>query len=194
MKNCTIEGCNKPVHAKGLCNAHYHRKWHGKDVSAPFLVKVSLEQKLEFIKTVVLKHESDECLPWPFTKNPAGYGTMHLDGDNSTIVSRFVCEKVNGPPPTPQHQAAHSCGKGHEACVNPRHLSWKTRKENTADAFTHGTFAIGERHPNTSLTQKDSDEIRELKGKFSLKEIAEIYSVSLSTISNIHTGKTWKRR
>lgn len=50
-----------------------------------------------------------------------------------------MCQKAHGDPPSPKHDAAHSCGRGHEGCVNPNHLSWKTKKQNQADRITHGT-------------------------------------------------------
>lgn len=60
-------------------------------------------------------------------------------GGRSVIVARMVCEEVNGPPPTPAHQAAHSCGKGHLGCITPQHLRWATQVENEADKLIHGT-------------------------------------------------------
>lgn len=46
---------------------------------------------------VVLAHDSDDCLIWPFG-NTRGRGRMSLKG-RGTFVSRQVCEEVNGPPP-----------------------------------------------------------------------------------------------
>lgn len=36
-----------------------------------------------------------------------------------------------GPPPTPKHEAGHTCPDGeNDLCVNPYHLEWMTRTEN----------------------------------------------------------------
>ncbi|WP_292637037.1 hypothetical protein [Mesorhizobium sp.] len=60
-------------------------------------------------------------------------------------VSRLVCEEVHGPPPSPDHEAAHSCDNGDLGCATKRHLSWKTPKENTADKFKErGIFPSAE--------------------------------------------------
>jgi hypothetical protein len=69
--------------------------------------------------------ETDECVTWPFSRNRDGYpsGQKH----------RWVCEKVNGPSPSARHVAAHSCDRGHEGCINKRHLEWKTHAENMRD-------------------------------------------------------------
>ncbi len=51
----------------------------------------------------------------------------------------------------------------------------------------------GENHPNSKLLEKNVVEIKELlKEKVTQKKIAEIYGVSLSTISRINTGENWK--
>lgn len=46
-------------------------------------------------------------------------------------AARLVLEWKEGPPPSPLHEAGHTCPKGeHELCVNPDHLTWMTREEN----------------------------------------------------------------
>jgi hypothetical protein len=52
---------------------------------------------------------------------------------------RVMCEIAHGPKPAPGFVAAHTCGKGREGCVNPRHLRWASQKENMADKLLHGT-------------------------------------------------------
>jgi hypothetical protein len=98
-----------------------------------------------FYREVVLTWTSDECLLWPYAKISSGYGQMAIEpgrrgkSGKRVLVSRRVCEDTNGPPPTPHHDAAHSCGKGHLGCCNPKHLHWATRLENVAEAIAHGT-------------------------------------------------------
>src|SRR6478735_5284661 len=140
FKACSVEGCNGNARTqnggvRGLCRAHYLRFWR----SPAFERQLSeYGSPLDFIINVALQHKTDECLIWPFARGGNGYAYASLDGKVGT-VHRYVCRKVNGEPPTPKHDAAHSCGKGHEACISPVHLSWKTRKENCADMMRHGT-------------------------------------------------------
>jgi hypothetical protein len=93
-----------------------------------------------------VSYQGEDCLTWPFSR--FGYGTIY----GHKHAHRVMCELAYGPAPSPRHQVAHSCGKGHEGCVNPRHLRWATPKENSADMVLHGTALRGERAINVKLT------------------------------------------
>ncbi|MDX1117059.1 hypothetical protein GOL29_03285 [Sinorhizobium medicae] len=185
---CKIETCEKKTYAKGFCQGHYNRLLKygdptgGKPSPSP---KGSAEA---FYRNVVIKHESNDCLIWPYSKAGSGYGFVVLEG-NRFYVHRLVCEMANGLAPTPKHQAAHACGNS--SCVNPSHLSWKTRKENEADKLIHGTHHRGSNCPTAKLSEADVLEIRRLKGVKPGIELARDFNVSRSTISHIHTGKSW---
>jgi hypothetical protein len=60
--------------------------------------------------------QKDCCLIWPFGRNSTGYGLVTIDGEQ-TYAHRAMCKRVHGEPPTPEHQAAHSCGRGHDGCL-----------------------------------------------------------------------------
>jgi hypothetical protein len=106
-------------------------------------------------------------------------------------ASRVMCILAHGPAPSPLHVAAHSCGKGTDGCVNPKHLRWATEKENYEDAVAHGVAARGERHGSAILTEKAVAEIRE-KGVKNKSELAQKFGVSVWTIYNVCSGKRWK--
>lgn len=131
---------------------------------------------------------SDSCLLWPFGKCN-GYGTLGVDG-KIHYAHRLMCQLVNGPAPSNDHEAAHSCGRGHEGCVNPRHLSWKTRTDNQLDRALHGTKNDG---PRGKLSAQQAAEILALKGKIPQREIAAKFGVSRSNVSFIHCGKAWNK-
>jgi hypothetical protein len=180
---CSIPGCGKPHIARGLCDRHYRRwKRHGNPLGGRIL-----GETWRFLREVVLPYAGDKCLIWPYSRTVKGYRQI---GRNQ-IVSRLACERVHGPAPSPQHQAAHNCGNGHLGCVNPRHLSWKTVKENHADKIVHGTALIGERNPAARLTIELVRRIRALKGTMTHQEIGARFGVSRTRISMILTGKSW---
>jgi hypothetical protein len=89
-----------------------------------------------------IAYEGDDCLIWPHAKNEHGYAIVLKDGKNK-LVSRIICEAVNGPPPSEKPESLHSCGNGHLGCVNKRHLRWGTHAENMAEMAVHGRSNLG---------------------------------------------------
>lgn len=187
---CLVEGCDQCRESKDWCNKHYKRwKRHG-DPLAGRRPPAKAGEPQRYFSEIVCTYEGDDCLIWPFSRS-GGYGQMGTSGA-SNVVSRLVCEHVNGPPPTPIHQASHKCGNGHKGCVSPRHLRWATAKENQMDRLVHGTARYGEKQ-STKLSEKNVREIRLLRGSLSLRQIAERFGVSPQTVSRIHLGHLWGR-
>lgn len=129
----------------------------------------------------------DGCLLWPFGRGGRGYAMIWLDGAMQG-AHRVMCRMAHGPAPN-CHQAAHSCGKGSDGCVNPRHLRWATHGENVRDRALHGVDNRGERHPLAVLSEADVLAIR--KDARPLKEVASDFGVSCPTISAIRNKKSW---
>lgn len=183
---CSIHGCGKKHEARGWCYSHYSR-WqrHGDPLGG----RTERGSVGRYFQNVVLAYEGDDCLFWPYSR---GRGHAQLRFNNKlAIVSRLVCEHAYGPPPTPKHEAAHSCGNGHLGCVTRRHLRWATSTENKADKVLHGTTSRGERFWAAKLTELDVRAIRALEGTMPKYKIAEKYGVARSTISLIHSRQNW---
>lgn len=136
----------------------------------------------EFIRDVAMKFDSDECLIWPLRRKKTGYGSLKVKGKSMT-AHRVICREAHGEPPSAKHQAAHSCGKGHLGCVNPRHLSWKTARENQIDRIFHGTGS-NKLSVNEVLEIKRSPDVAS-------GELARRHSVSVATIHGIRSGRKW---
>lgn len=187
-RQCTRIDCTGHVKARGLCTKHYARLLvHGD----PDIVLVKIPPwgaPRKFLEAIPAA--GDGCLRWPFGTNGVGYAQINI-GRKKLLVSRLVCERYQGAPPTPRHVAAHSCGKGHQACVAPWHLTWKTHRENSADMITHGTLSCGERH-HSKLTAAQVQEIRTIAGTEAQTKIAQRFGVSQGTITRIVTGKAWR--
>jgi hypothetical protein len=184
---CSIPDCGKPHDAKGYCSSHYTRmRRHGDPLGGG----TSIGDPLRFIHEVALVHTSEDCLLWPYGKNRDGYGKIRIDG-KKFVVSRYVCQLVRGEPPTPDHEASHSCGRGHLGCISPEHLGWKTPAENQADRLVHGTHSRGERCGRAKLTEAAVREILALKGKETQLNLAEMFGVSKTAVGSIHTGRNW---
>ena len=129
-------------------------------------------------------HSGDDCLIWPFSRNNTGYGQLGYEG-KMRKAHRFMCEMAHGNPPTPDHEASHACGNGMGGCVNPRHLSWKTRSENQLDRRRHGTANTNPTGQRGKLTKIQRSEILRLRGKMTQAKIAQRYGVHFETISRI---------
>ena len=184
---CSIPDCGKPHVARGWCGAHYNR-WHRHgDVLGG---RTPPGKPARYFDNVVVKYAGDDCLVWPFARGDHGYGLIVREKRNIS-VSRLVCEVIHGPPNAPNLEAAHACGRGHLGCVAPRHLSWKTPKENQNDRIEHDTHARGERNTSAKLTREQVRQIRSLCGTHFQREIGTMFGVSLTTVNQIHHRKTW---
>lgn len=134
-----------------------------------------------------LTYDGDDCLIWPFYRSQNGYARK-----GTVYVSRIICDRVYGPPPSERHEAAHSCGRGHLGCVHPKHLRWDTKAGNHADKILHGTSLRGERHNMVKLSKRDVERIiSRLQNNELHQSIAHDFGVTFQTISDIKHGKTW---
>lgn len=132
-------------------------------------------------------YDGPDCLIWPWSRFTTGYGQVGIDRKVHG-AHRVMCELVNGPPPTPAHQAGHSCGLGHDACVHPKHLSWKTKSENRRDREQHRRKIKNFRY---KLTPEQAEEIRKLAGTMTNTALAAKYGVSRGCVRQIIKGETW---
>lgn len=126
-------------------------------------------------------YAGDDCLTWPLSVAHSGYGRVGYKGKLWT-TQRLMCLLAHGEPPTPNHIAAHSCGNGHLACCNPRHLSWKTQSENQHDRKTQGRRQHGRGGNRTVLPREIIDEIRRTKGIESIPKVAARLGVGRGTV------------
>ena len=129
----------------------------------------------------------DACLIWPFGKRWNGYGQVG-DGNGKVVYPhRIMCELVHGAPPTPKHVAAHSCHNGHGSCVHPKHLSWKTHRENLLERQYVPEVNWSTRR--TNIPAEDIAKIVELKGKMNQREIGKMFGISYQHVSVIQQRK-----
>lgn len=137
-------------------------------------------------------HDGAACLTWPYSRNSEnGYGSLGHEG-KLVYAHRTMCEMVHGPAPSERHYAAHHCGNGHEGCVNPKHIAWKTPRENAMDRLLHGNNSKSGRKRD-KLNEESARKILVLKGKKPQWHIAREFGVSQSTVSQIHRGIAWSR-
>lgn len=185
---CSVPGCGDRATSRGMCGMHYQRWRRNGD---PLVRRgIGNGEALRFFQDVVLAYDGDDCLIWPFATDGHGYGKLWKDGA-LRVVSRLVCEDEHGPALFSDYVAAHSCGRGHEACVARSHLSWKSPAENMADKLVHGTHMRGERNHTTQIARDAVREIKNLFGKLPPKQIAKQFGVTVDVVYQIRSGRSW---
>lgn len=187
-KVCCVNGCNNKVRGLGYCNRHYLRfKRHGDPLGGRETMNGA---PMQFIYDVALAYAGNDCLKWPFYIRADGRGQVRFRGRDQ-LSSRVVCILAHGEPPSPSYEAAHSCGKGHLGCVNPKHLRWATMMENELDKFIHGTTPSGSKNGMAKLTESQVNEISILSTSGNRLALAIRYGVSERTIRRVANGNIW---
>lgn len=190
FKACSVDGCNGDATTKargrgGMCQKHYRRLKERGSVADP---KGDYGKCQRWIGEHV-RYSGEECLIWPFYRKPDGYGDTAFRGGHMP-AHRAMCILAHGDPPAAGLDTAHSCGRGQQGCVNPKHLRWDTRSGNFADKIEHGTDARGEKSPVAKLTTADVEMIREMGESYTQTAIAAKFGVDQSNISLILRGKS----
>ncbi len=70
-------------------------------------------------------------------------------------------------------------------------LEYGSYLDNKLDKHRHGTDQVGERNSQAELIKRHAKQIYRLKGKYTQREIAEMFGVSRQAVSDIHRGVTW---
>jgi hypothetical protein len=183
---CKIDGCDKPVSGRGWCVQHYSRWRRNGD---PLALVGRAKPTLRWLEEHV-NHDGDGCLIWPFATLPSGYGKVHFRGGQGNAC-RAMCILAHGEPPTPEHETAHSCGRGANGCVHPGHVRWATRAENMLDRVEHGSGNRGETHYRAKLSEDDVRRIRSLATVKTQAEISAMFGIDPSHVSGIVNRKRW---
>lgn len=190
LRKCSIHGCEKEHYGKGFCRAHYKRNRRHGD---PLAGRISTGDAQRFIDEV-LKSETDECIKYPFYRNQSGYGWMRYNGKNlgSHVV---VAMRHIGPKPSKLHEVCHTCGNGHNGCVNPRHLYWGTRRDNMKDALLHKTAACLRKKPtgeNAYRAKYSDDQLlsarRRIENGEPIAKVSKDTGISNSTLYRLRSG------
>lgn len=185
---CSVPDCSNPVQARGYCSTHYSRwRLHGDVAILKSPPNGTLQQWIRDHSS----HDGADCLLWPFSRNPSGYACqVRMDG-RTNYAHDHMCRVAHGERPSPDHEVAHSCGRGRDGCINPNHLRWATRLENMHDMIAHGRTQRGVRHVGSKLNDDQIRSIRRLAGQVSQRKIARQFGVSQQLISAIIQRRKW---
>lgn len=184
---CSVPGrIKRGILRKGYCEPHYDRFMK---YGTPYGGGTFRGVPLAWLKNRK-RYSGNDCLIWPFGERGEGYGAVLYNGKHER-AHRVMCILAHGEPPTLRHEAAHNCGKGHLDCVNPSHLSWKTRTGNQRDRIAHGTHNRGTRSGVNVLSEAAVMEIWTQRSVETQVALAARFNVNRSTVRAIHSGRSW---
>lgn len=120
---CSIDSCERPHKAKGLCDTHYNRRRRDADLYAAY------HQKWPTLEAAFLAHltpGTNDCILWTGSQVGQGYGRVN-GGGLSAYAHRYAWERANGPI-LHDLEIDHTCRI--HLCVNVEHLRLATHKQN----------------------------------------------------------------
>ena len=136
--------------------------------------------EVERFMSKVRKLESG-CWLWTAYRMKNGYGLFRMPTKNE-LAHRAAYRLFNGV--LDSRDVMHSCDN--PACVNPKHLSLGTRKENMQDAKIKMRTRVGELHGKAKLTNAQVQFAKTASGL--QREIALALGVSQGHISFIRSN------
>ena len=132
---CSVDGCDRPVSARGWCARHYGRWYKHGDVLADKPIRVWTRSFEERLWRGVDKNgpisdyrpDLGSCWIWKGRLKTTGYGRVWTEGRRSVPAHVAIYKLLVGPIPDGLF-LDHLCRV--RACVNPDHLEPVTNREN----------------------------------------------------------------
>lgn len=143
-------------------------------------------------------HKTESCWLWTGRTKSHGYAAFRING-RLWRAHRFAWTLASNQDIPAGMVICHRCDN--PKCVNPEHLFLGTQADNIRDTVSKGRArgnsnpnpARGAAHGQSKLTANQVSEIRHAHENGALQvQLAAIYGVSQSTISDIVRRKKWK--
>ena len=131
---CIVEGCERKLLARGLCNAHYKRLNTRTPMDAPVRYRRPAAQSVESAFAERVTPGPNGCLDWIGHTYTNGYGRISVGGRWQS-AHRVSYELHHGEIPKGLI-VRHSCDR--PICVAPEHLLVGTFADNTRDCIERG--------------------------------------------------------
>lgn len=131
----------------------------------------------------------NRCILFAGSLGSNGYGQLNIS-KHPTPTHRIAWVISNGQ--IPEHLCVcHTCDN--KACVNVNHLFLGTKSDNAKDMVSKNRSASGELHSQSKITRQQANIIYNLANEKKMKqsEIAKMFGIDRSQVSNIKLGKYW---
>lgn len=176
-----MSDCDSKHLAKGLCESHYRKmKRSSVDCSVVPDDREDLERRLE---SNAYYEPNTGCILWGGSTDEWKYGRMNWKYHNRGVHA-LAWASVNGEPDEGL-VVRHKCDT--PPCMNLDHLELGTTAQNNQDTISRGR----------TWSKLSESDVREILERSTTKEprwkIAVDFNISESVISNIASGKSWKR-
>lgn len=184
---CSVDHCDRPIFATGLCSKHYMAK---RKYGDPTVVKQKQHHGLTLRERFFLyTRKKDGCWDWVGYRDPNGYGRLNVNG-RPVLGSRISYMLHYGDIPK-GGVVCHKCDN--PQCVNPEHLFLGTQADNVADMHAKGRARKralkGEAHHAAKVTEVI---VREVRGRIEpTSYLADLYGLSRTTIDDIRKRRSW---
>jgi len=188
VKVCSVAHCNTRCHGWGFCEKHYRAfRLYGD----PLKLKqkqhhgLTLEERFN-----IYTKKGPDCWEWKGYRDPHGYGRLDMP-DKPMLAHRVAYLIRYGSIPDGMF-VLHKCDT--PRCVNPEHLFLGTQADNVADMHAKGRARKRAlRGPEHGMAKLDERKVRAIrKSRLFGWVIAEKLGISVATVSDIRTRKTWK--
>jgi hypothetical protein len=149
----------------------------------------------QIIDLYIPERPRGSCWIWRGPVDKSGYGLVRSSRPSGkrgpSRAHRVIYEELVGPIPKGK-LLMHSCDN--PPCVNPGHLKPGTDAENLADMARKGRSARGSKHRAAKLTESQVMDVRRKysTGRYTLAILAAEYGLTLTPVSQMIRGVTWK--
>jgi hypothetical protein len=187
---CSIEGCERPIFAKGWCQMHYARWYKYGD---PHALRQHQNHGLSLHERFLARvNKTAKCWEWTGSLNGKGYGQIYTAERNGPMLAHRLSYELHcGPVPEGAH-VLHKCDN--PICVRPGHLFLGDQAMNMADKMAKKRHRYGvsrgEAHGCSLLTEEQVRAIRASTGPSHL--VAPQFGISARQVRAIRNREVWR--
>jgi hypothetical protein len=129
---------------------------------------------------------------WSFSDGYSQVTLCNRGFNTGKSIHRLVAEAFI---PNPENKPQVNHINGIKTDNRVENLEWVTPEENMIHAYLAGLIKEGSKHYNSKLNDEQVSKMRNLyrTGNYSQRDLAKKFGTTQANVSNVISGKTWKR-